>query len=188
MQTLYGILFIIIFGYLASRCERNENHNYPVEITDIELTSREKEDLKDSIIISEINEFLKKNKSASVKNYLALCDTTYIESIRDYDVHHKRSNITIGIGKKDVRLSPIPSVYRIDEGPKAIYKISNDSLGEFASYFLDVELDENYKVKTFKATLRFQKLKGNVKRISFTKEISSSEDYLILEKLRNNKW
>lgn len=107
---------------------------------------------------------------------------------RNYEANHKTSNISIGIRKNDVRLTPIPSSCKIDEGLIATYKISNDSLGRFASYFLDLQLDENYRVITFKGTLRFMKEKDGIEKLSFIKEVNPEDKYLIENKLKNNRW
>lgn len=108
--------------------------------------------------------------------------------IRKYNVKHKLENIKIGIRKTNVRISPIPSSFEITDGPLAEYKIENDSLGKFASYFMDIKLNDNFEISDFKATLRFMKDINGIEKLSFKKEISAAENYLIVEKLNKNWW
>ncbi|NOQ72417.1 MAG: hypothetical protein GQ574_10475 [Crocinitomix sp.] len=184
-----GILFLSITSCKPKVViEDDKGSKVEFDIESIELTSSEKEQEQDRLIIEEVERFIETNKSDVVLNYLFLCDTSMIEVNRKYDVNHKISNISIGIGKNDVRLSAVPDSYKIAEGPVATYKISNDSLGRFASYFLDLQLDENYKIKSFKGTLRFMKDKNGIEKLSFMKEINPQDKYLIEIKLKNNKW
>jgi len=157
-----------------------------IKSIDIEITSSEKELKKDSLILSNISDFLKNNQSSIVRNYKFLCDSSMIRQIRAYDVNHKIENIKIGIGKNTVRISPIPSSFKISDGPFAEYRIQNDSLGKFVSYFIDIELNNELEVSDYKATLRFMKEINGIEKISFKKEITIDEKYLIEEKLNKN--
>lgn len=172
----------------AKHHEDNKENTVEFEVENVKWTSGEKEQEQDSLILDEVNRFIHNNKSDAVLNYWFLCDSNMIAVNGDYEVNHKANNVSIGLGKKNVRLTPIPSSYKIDEGPIATYKINNDSLGNFSSYFLDLELDENYKVITFKATLRFTKEKDGGNILSFMKEIGPNDQYSLEEKLKNNNW
>ncbi len=191
IQTTFAIgIFLLTIVSCKPKVviEDDRGEKVEFEIENIEFSSREKEEEKDRLIVEEINKFIETNKSDAVLNYLFLCDSSMIEVNRDYEVNHKTSNLSIGLGKKDARLTPVPSSYKIDEGPIATYKIINDSLGRFASYFLDFQLDENYKIKSFMGTLRFMKKKDGMDRLSFMKEIRPQDKYLIEEKLKNKSW
>ena len=191
IQTIFafGILFLSITSCKPKVViENDKGEKVEFDLENIKLTSSEKEGEKDRLILEEVNRFIKTNKSDAVLNYIFLCDSLIINVKQDYEVSHKKSNIYIGLEKKDVRLTPIPGSYKVNEGPVADYKISNDSLGRFASYFLDLQIDENYKVTTFKGTLRFMKEKGGIERLSFMKEINPQDKYLIKNKLKNNRW
>jgi hypothetical protein len=157
-----------------------------VKSISFELTSSEKENKKDSLIMTNINHFLENNKSSVVQNYYFLCDTSMISPIREYDVKHKIDNIKIR--GNSVRITPIPELFKLTEGPVAEYRIENDSLGKFASYFIDIKLDANLEVSDFKATLRFMKDSNGIDKVSFKKEITATESYLIEEKLKKNWW
>ena len=188
------IIILTISTLLINSCgfniniEDEEGNSIIFKIEDIELTSSEIEKRKDSIIISEVNNFIDTNKSAIIINYKYLCDSNLIEPLRNYIVDHKDENIQIGIGKKDIQISPIPLVYKISEGPYAKYKIDNDNFGKLSSYIIDIELDGNFKIIDFKATLRFMQKDGNVERVSFKKEIYPSDNYLIEENIKKNRW
>ena len=75
-----------------------------------------------------------------------------IRTFREYNVKHKLENINIGIGKNTVRISPIPGSFKISDGPLAEYQIENDSLGQFTSYFIDVDLNTDLEISDYKAT------------------------------------
>jgi hypothetical protein len=175
--SILGILLIFFVG-----CKND------VKPISIELTSSEKEKKKDSLILSNINHFLENNQSSVVQNYHFLCDSSMILPIREYDVKHKLENIKIEIGKTNVRITPIPGSFKIADGPLAEYRIENESLGKFTSYFMDIKLNDNFGVSDFKATLRFMKESNGIEKVSFKKEISATENYLIEEKLNKNWW
>ena len=138
--------------------------------------------------MSNISDFLKNNQSSVVRNYHYLCDTSRIRIFREYNVKHKLENINIGIGKNTVRISPIPGSFKISDGPLAEYQIENDSLGQFASYFIDIDLNTDLEISDYKATLRFMKDSNGIDKVSFKKEITATENYLIEEKLNKNWW
>jgi len=148
-----------------------------------ELTSSEIEERKDSLILVNVDRFLRTNQSAVVKNYHFLCDSSMIKPLRDYDVQHKRENIIIGLSNKDVRLTPVPQSYKITDGPKAEYRIENDRLGKLFTYFVDLKLDDTFEIVGYKATLRFTKVSNGMEKLSFEKEILADENYLIEEQL-----
>jgi len=152
----------------------------------LELTSSEKKKTKDSIILNNITDFLEKNQSSVVKNYHFLCDSSMIRPIREYNINHKIDNIKIR--GNSVRITPIPESFKITDGPLAEYRIENDSLGKLASYFIDIKLDSNLEISDFKATLRFMKDSNGIEKLSFKKEITATENYLIQEKLNKNWW
>ena len=180
MKLKFIMLGVILISLIGCKNE--------IKIKDIELTSKENEAKKDSIIISEINKFLKNNKSDVVMNYHFLCDSSMIKPLRSFNVKHKRENIKIQIGKKNIRISPIPGSYKISDGPIAEYIIENDSLGKFDSYLIDIVLTDNFKISDFKGTIRFKKELNGIIRLSFIKEIRSTENYLIKNKLNKNWW
>ena len=178
-QIRVSVTGILLFFFVG--CKND------VKSVSIRLTSSEKEKKKDSLILLNINHFLENNQSSVVQNYHFLCDSSMISPIREYEVKHKPENIKIGIGKTNVRITPIPGAYKITDGPLAEYRIENDSLGKFASYFMDIKLDDKFGISNFKATLRFMEDSNGIEKVSFKKEISASENYLIEEKL-NKYW
>lgn len=188
-----AITFIGFFALISSckphvKVEDGQGNSIELEITDFDLTSSEKEAAKDSLIIRNINAFLQNNPSAIVQNYWFLCDSSNIEPVRDFYPKHKNENIDIHIGKKSVSIRPIPSSYKIQEGPFARYTITNDSLGNFHSYVIDVSLTSDYHVLDFNSTLRFSKDIEGVNRVSFKRLIQKDEHYLIEDKKEKNTW
>ena len=138
--------------------------------------------------MSNISDFLKNNQSSVVRNYHYLCDTSRIRALKEYNVNHKIENINIAIGKNTVRISPIPGSFKISDGPLAEYRIENDNLGKFASYFIDIDLNNDFEISDYKATLRFMKDSNGIEKVSFKKVITATENYLIEEKLKKNWW
>ena len=189
----YAIFLCTITTLLSCSPSVNENESngetYEFEISDIEITSREKEARKDSLILKNVNELLNKRESSLIKNYWFLCDTVNINPIRDgFSVEHKDENINIHLGKETVTVRPIPGSYEIKKGPYAKYKLLDDSLGEFHSYVIDIQLNEDFKIKDYYATVRFHKIVDGVDKITFTEIINKNDHYLLSEKFTDKKW
>lgn len=186
------LLFSIALFVSCKPSVRIEDENgtfIEYEITNVELTSSEKEAQKDSIILNNINEFLKNNQTSLVANYWFLCDTAHIETIREgYLPDHKNENIQIHIGKENVSIRPIPGAYEIAKGPYASYKLADDSLGTLHSYVIDIVMNDDFSVKDYSATLRFQQMIDGKNRVSFTKVIEKEDNYLLSDKFVNKKW
>ncbi len=182
IKSLIWISIFGIFQFFIVAC-KNDNKSFSVEIT-----SSEKENKKDSLILSNINDFLKNNQSSVVRNYHFLCDTSMIRPLRVYNVNHKPENINIWIGKTRVRVTPIPGSFKISDGPIAEYQIENEILGKFASYFIDIELNDSFEISDFKGSLRFVKDSIGIETVSFKKEISPKEEYLIEKRININRW
>lgn len=166
----------------------NQGNSIDFEINKIELTSNKRENAQDSLIIKNINAFLHKNNSAIVKNYWFLCDSSNIESLRNFNPKHKNKNIKIHLGKESVSIRPIPGTYKIVEGPFAQYKIINDSLGRLYSYVINVSLNNDFEVLDFHSILQFAKDSNGIDRVSFKRIIEKDEYYLIEDKKENNNW
>ncbi|QNR25104.1 hypothetical protein [Croceimicrobium hydrocarbonivorans] len=194
MKFKFQIIISIFCFLVLTSCKQNvtveddKGNSLEFEITNIELTSSEKEARKDSLIIRNINKFLKENNSAVVQNYFFLCDTLNIQPFRDYNPQHKNSNINIHLGKKEVSIRPLPGSYRIEDGPFGQYKITDDSLGTFHSYVIEIRLTDDFEVQDYHSTLRFSKNVGGINRLSFKRDIESDEQYLIEEKKEKNNW
>ena len=160
--TIFNIIYVSCI-VLFSSCKLNVNHENRLgdstefEVTGIEITSSKKEARRDSLIIQNINVFLRNNNSAIVRNYLFLCDTSNIESFRGYDPKHKNLNIDIHIGQRSVSIRSLPGFYKIKDGPMGRYKITNDSIGRLESYVIEVSLSQNFDIQNYHSTLRFSK-------------------------------
>ncbi len=187
---LFGILFLGIISCKPKvTIKDKEGNTLQLEVTDLEFTTNEKERKKDSLIILKVNKFLETNSSSIVNNYWFLCDTLYIKSLRDYNVRHKTENINIHLGKESVTIRPTPGSYLEADGPFAAYKITDDSLGHFHSYIIDIFLTDNFEISDYYATVRFSKEINGVNTVTFKHLIQKDENYLIEEKIgKKNKW
>ena len=190
IREILLLLFILMTSCKPKvTIEDNKGNVIELKTNKIEYTTSERESRKEEKIIQSINKFLENRTESVVKNYWFLCDTSNIKIHRTYEVRHKHENIDIHIGHKNVTISAIPSSYKIAEGQIAEYKIFDDSLGQLNSYFIEIELTENYEVKDYKGILRFGKRQENgLNRVTFKKEILKGENYLIEEKIKNGGW
>lgn len=188
MKVITVILFAssFIFSSCQLREQKGENQKVIVEITTENI-----EDRKSAKVLKNVIAFLEEKKETEpiVQNYWYLCDTSNINSLRNFDVNHKTENIRIDLGKSGATVSPFPGVYKISEGPFAEYKINDDSLGKMHSYLIEIEFLNDFNIKDFKAVLRFSKKQENgLNRVTFKKEILKGEDYLIEQRVKTGKW
>jgi len=165
-----------------------EGNSLHWEITEIGIRDGRIERKKDSLAITAANSFLLENKNdiAMVQNYFLLCDSSYIQNLRDFNVQHKIENITSGLDRYSQQIRPIPGVYSIEDGPFAEYLIDDEELGKFESYFIDLKLDKEYRVIDYVATVIFREKRGAK---PFIKKIYKDEQYLIEPRInKKEKW
>lgn len=183
---ILGLIIGIVACKPKATITDEDGNTIQLEVSNIEWTTKDKEEQKDKVIIEEINSFLENNKSDAVTNYLYLCDSSMISPLRDFNVFHKKENIHIGLGKNEVQLSPIPGVYKVSEGPYAKYKVHGDSF-ELVSYFIDIKLDKEFKVIDFIATLRYYIKNDGDEKVFVKKEIYPNDKYLIERRINANR-
>jgi len=187
-RVTYLIFIILIAGCHFSIKDSNGTE---YKITNIELTSSEKEEEDEKLILRNVNDYLISNRDSItiIQNYWYLCDSLRIRTLRDYDVRHKDANITISLTKKYVEITPIPDSYPISEGPLAEYLINDEKLGTLYTYRLKLFLTEDFKVNDAHAQIQFAKIDHEGRgRVSLRRQIDKNEIYSIKEKLKTKNW